>query len=135
VSASHRFYPCAYEEATLNRPTVWAVYIWILIHLSGQLTQQVGAARAECNIEMAAMVREAPGAYLTADVKSTPPLSWRKTTTAVAHSLDSCAATLVEHWPPEVQRRVAAEMARTRLSLRTMLLGVVYAWTRRMEIR
>lgn len=81
------------------------------------------------------MVREALAAYLTAEVKPTPPLSWRKPTPAVMHSLDTCAATLVEHWPPELQARLAAEMQRTRLSLKNFLLGVVYAWTKRMEIR
>ena len=35
-----------------------------------------------------------------------------------------------EHWRPEVQARLAAEMQRTRLSLKNFLLGVVYAWTR-----
>jgi hypothetical protein len=76
-------------------------------------------------MEMAAMVREALAAYLAVDGTPTPPLSWRKPTPAVAHSLDACAATLVEHWPPEVQTRLAAEMARTRLSLKNMLLGVI----------
>jgi hypothetical protein len=103
----------------------------ITIRVEGELAERVAAARAERAIEMAAMVREALTAYLTADVKPKPPLSWRNPTPAIAHSLDACAATLVEHWPPEVHTRLAAEMQRTRLALNNMLLGVVYAWTRR----
>jgi hypothetical protein len=83
-------------------------------------------------MEMAAMVRKALAAYLTANAKPKPLLSWREPTPAVVHSLDACAVTLVEHWPPEIQVRLAAEMARTRLSLKNFLLGVVYAWIRRM---
>jgi hypothetical protein len=103
----------------------------ITVRLDGPLAEQVAAARADRGIEMAAMVREALAVYLTADVPSIPPLSWRKPTPTVAHSLDDCAATLVEHWPPEVQARLAGEMQRTRLSLKNFLLGVVYGWTRR----
>jgi hypothetical protein len=104
----------------------------ITIRLDGALAEQVAAARAERGIEMAALVRKALAAYLIADTKPTTPLSWRRLTPGVAHTLDACAATLVEHWPPEVQTRLAAEMQRTRLSLKNFLLGVVYAWARRM---
>jgi hypothetical protein len=104
----------------------------VTIRLDGELAEQVTAARAERGIEMAAMVREALVAYLAADATPTPLLSWRKPTPTVAHSLDACAATLVEHWPPEIQARLASEMARTRLSLKNFLLGVVYMWARRM---
>jgi hypothetical protein len=104
----------------------------VTIRLDGALGEQVAAARAERHIEMAALVREALTVYLAADPKPKPLLSWQQPAPQVAHSLDACTATVVEHWPPEIQAWLAAEAARTHLSLKNLLLGVVYAWTKRM---
>jgi hypothetical protein len=99
----------------------------VTVRFDAELADRVAAVRTERGMDMAAVVRKALAAYLTAAAKPTPPLPWREPSPTVAHCLDTCASTLVEHWPPEVQRRLAAEMTRTRLLLRDVLLGVVYA--------
>jgi ribbon-helix-helix CopG family protein len=103
----------------------------VTIRLDGALAEQVAAARAERGIEMAAMVREALTAYLASPTTELPSPPECTPAAQGAPTLDACVATLLRHWPPEIQTRLTAEMAWTGLSAREYLLGICYAWATR----
>jgi hypothetical protein len=102
----------------------------LTIRLSDALAEQVAAARAERGMEMAAMVRNALSAYIAEGSRPAPRPAWAEPTPQMAHTLDDCAAGLVAHWPPELQRRLEEERRRTGLGLRDLVLGVCYTWAK-----
>jgi hypothetical protein len=100
----------------------------LTIRLSDDLAQQLSAISAERGRDMSAVAREALAAYLTAPAGDRPKPPPSGQAPRLAHSLDECMATLLRHWPPEIHDRLTAEMAPTDLSLRQLLLGIVFAW-------
>jgi hypothetical protein len=103
----------------------------VTIRLDGTLAAQVAAAREQRGLEMAAMVREALSAYLANPAAELPSAPSSTAAGQGAPTLDACVATLLRHWPPEIQARLTAEMAWTGLSAREYLLGICYAWATR----
>jgi hypothetical protein len=103
----------------------------VTIRLDDTLAAQVAAAREQRGLEMAAMVREALTAYLASPAPEPPCAPLCAPAAQGAPTLDDCVATLLRHWPPEIQARLTAEMARTGLSARDYMLGIAFAWATR----
>jgi hypothetical protein len=103
----------------------------VTIRLDGALAGQVAAAREQRGLEMAAMVREALTAYLARPAEDLPSAPQCTLAAQGAPTLDACVATLLRHWPPEIQARLTAEMAWTGLSAQEYLLGICYSWATR----
>jgi len=103
----------------------------VTIRLDDTLAAQVAAAREQRGLETAAMVREALTAYLASPAPEPPSAPPPAAATPGAPTLDVCVATLLRHWPPEIQARLTAEMAWTGLSAQDYLLGIAFAWATR----
>jgi hypothetical protein len=103
----------------------------LTIRLDDTLAAQVAAAREQRGLEMAARVREALTAYLAVPAPGPPSAPRSAPAAQGSPMLDDCVATLLRHWPPEIQARLTAEMAWTGLSARDYLLGICYAWAAR----
>jgi hypothetical protein len=103
----------------------------ITIRLDDTLAAQVAAAREERGLETAALVREALTVYLSHAVEDRPGAPPSAPAAQSSPTLDACVATLLRHWPPEIQARLTAEMTWTGLSARDYLLGIAFAWATR----
>jgi hypothetical protein len=103
----------------------------LTVRLSNALAHQVAAACEQRGLEMAAMVREAITTYLASPTENLSYPAQPSPAAPGAPTLDTCVATLLKHWPPEIQARLTAEMAWTGLSARDYLLGISYAWATR----
>jgi hypothetical protein len=103
----------------------------VTIRLDDTMAAQVAAAREQRGLEMAAMVREALTAYLARPADNLPSAPPSAPAAQGAAPLDTCVATLLRHWPPEIAQRLRAEMAWTGLSARDYLLGIAFAWATR----
>jgi hypothetical protein len=101
------------------------------LRLSDDLAQQLSAMGAARGVDLSTVAREALIAYLTppaTDLSDRPPPA---PAPPGSPPLEACVATLLRHWPPEIQARLTADMARTGLSVKDLLLGVLYGWATR----
>jgi hypothetical protein len=97
------------------------------LRLSDDLAPQLSAICAARATDLSALAREALAAYLTAPMErpNTPPFGQ---TPRSPHTIDEGVATLLRHWPPEIQQRVEGHMAHTGLSAGQPLLGFLDGW-------
>jgi Ribbon-helix-helix protein, copG family len=98
------------------------------VRVSEEMAQQLSTISASRGTGLSSVVREAVASYLAApeiDIRKPPPFGQKA---RLRHTLDECVATILCHWPQEMQERLTAEMVRTGLSRKSLLLGILYDW-------
>jgi hypothetical protein len=102
------------------------------VRVSDVLGERLSAIRAERQVDLSCLVRQALEAYLDGLSVEAPRSAWVAHTLQLPHSLDECISVVLAHWPAAIRERLAEDASRRSLAQKDLLLGILYSWATRM---
>jgi len=100
----------------------------ISVRVSDVLGERPSAMRAERQVDLSCLVRQALEAYLDAPSVEAPRSARVAQIPRLPHSLDECIRVVLAHWPADIRERLAEDASRRSLAEKDLLLGILYSW-------